>query len=115
MDAACAQIWGELPLAGHMHQLERLLMLDAQAPLQFDCLPSRASKSRSIVLVEGVKRSYTANPSAVGSLVQRVGAALKTDRMARTGMDSDVGIEADFDSLTRTIETPAKSAWRPRA
>lgn len=114
IDSACIRVWGQLPLAGHIGQLERLLMIDAEAPIQFDCVPSRSSMLRSVVLVEGVTRSFKANPGQIGSIVKHVGGALKMDRLERNGQSGDDGIEADFDTLTRTVEINSKPAWRPR-
>lgn len=114
VNAVCARIWGELPLAGHMGRLERLLMIDADAPVQFDCVLSRPSKERSVVLVEGVRRSLKANRDTIRPIVEPVLDALKLDRLERNGKDGDAGIEADFESMTRTVEVNTKPAWRPR-
>lgn len=116
IDSACGRIWGTRPLASHLGDLERLLMIDADAPLEFDGIPSKPSKSRSVVLVGGVSRAFNANPALLGMMVKRVGGALKMDRLERNGQAiDDAGIEVDVETIKRVVEVNVKPAWRPRA
>lgn len=111
IDAASALVWGTRPLCQHLGELERLLMLDVDAPASFDCIPLRSSPLRSKALVEVFGKSFKANP-ALGPMVTRVAGAIKQDRMERTGQTGDAGIQESVSQITRQVEV--KSGFRPR-
>jgi hypothetical protein len=111
VDAASALIWGTRPLCNHLGELERLLMLDADAPASFDCIPLRSSPLRSKALVEVFGKSFKANP-ALAPMVTRVAGAIKQDRLERTGHPADSDILESVSQITRQVEV--KSGYRPR-
>lgn len=111
MQDANAMVWGLRPLGKHIAELERLLMIDADAPIAFDSIPLRGTQLRSKALVDVCTRSFSANP-ALGSMIRRVGSALKEDRMERAGMTDDVGMQEAVDKISRQVEV--KAGYRPR-
>lgn len=114
LHAACAPYWQDRALYPHIEEIERLLMIDADAPLALDQIPVRDSMARSFVLVDVVKNAYSGNQQLLGGFVKRVGGALKTDRVERGASEADSGIEADLESITRRVVISTKPQWRPR-
>lgn len=114
LHAACAPLWQDRALYPHIGEIERLLMIDADAPIALDQIPVRDSMARSFVLVDVVKNAYSGNQQLLGGFVKRVGGALKTDRVERGASEADSGIEADLESITRTVVVNNKPQWRPR-
>lgn len=104
-------VWGIRPLGQHIPDMERLLMIDADAPVAFDAIPLRDSGRRSKELVDVFTRSYAANP-ALGPLIKRVGGALMQDRKERSTNTDAPGFEEDLQKITRVTEV--KQAYRPR-
>jgi hypothetical protein len=106
-----ARVWGHRPLGMHIAELERLLMVDADAPIAFDCIPLRATRLRGKALVDVCARSFSANP-ALNLMIKRVGGALREDLSQRAGMTADVGMQEAVDKISRQVEV--KPSYRPR-
>jgi hypothetical protein len=111
IDEASSGNWAGRPLTVHLPELEKLLMVNANAPMMFDDLPMLSAQKRSAALVGGVQKSFASNPD-LRPMVLRVGAALKDDRAIRNSGEDVGGVEALVASFTRQIEV--KPAYRPR-
>jgi hypothetical protein len=111
LNAITALTWPESALAQHIPAIERLLMLDANAPVTFDGIPMRSAAMRSKALVDGVTQSFNANPN-LAPMIRHFGAALKIDRAARLLRTEDVGVQELTDVIARQIEV--KVTYRPR-
>jgi hypothetical protein len=111
IDQTSISSWPDRPLTRHLAELEKLLMVNANAPVAFDALPMLSNQKRSAALVEGVHKSFASNPD-LRPMVLRVGGALKEDRSIRNAGEDVSGVEALVASFVRQIEV--KPAYRPR-
>lgn len=97
-------VWVGRSLGRHIHDLERLLMIDCDSPATFDSIPLREAKMRSKTLVDGFTKSFQLNPD-LKPMVQRLGAALMNDRKERLNLlDSDVPqMQGNVQSVTKQV------------
>lgn len=100
-------LWPKSALNAHIGDLERLLMLDVQAPVDYDGIVFRDKTQRSKVLVTTVTKSLQANPG-LRPMVQRIGPALMADRTERLNLTGKVGpqMEEAIECIKRTVAAP---------
>lgn len=114
INAANLLKWGNQPLGAHIGDLERMLMLDVDAPVAYDAMLFREKKERSQILVNGFKKSLPSNP-ALKPIVMRIGEALIADRKERLELNASSEpqrLQEAVQSITR--QSPAKNTYPPR-